>query len=173
MTLDRTKMLTERTIGVSGLVLAIFAPAVFNGYWLNSILTQALILGIGAASLIFLSAYGGMISLAQTGLIGIAGYALANMVTKDVPDHALVAGKPHQRFEPGWHALVHREAHQGSPVHPDRLSHGLQPSHQPIRLGMLLLATHRRSILRSAIRATDWPERWRSPRRCFLPLRRR
>lgn len=85
MTLDRTKMLTERTIGVSGLVLAIFAPAVFNGYWLNSILTQALILGIGAASLIFLSAYGGMISLAQTGLIGIAGYALANMVTKDVP----------------------------------------------------------------------------------------
>ena len=85
MTLDRTKRLTERTIGVSGLVLAILAPAVFSGFWLNSILTQALILGIGAASLIFLSAYGGMISLAQTGLIGIAGYALANMVTKDVP----------------------------------------------------------------------------------------
>ena len=85
MTLDRTKMLTERTIGVTGLVLAILAPAVFSSFWLNSILTQALILGIGAASLIFLSAYGGMISLAQTGLIGIAGYALANMVTKDVP----------------------------------------------------------------------------------------
>ena len=43
------------------------------------------ILGIGAASLIFLSAYGGMISLAQTGLMGIAGYALANMVTQRVP----------------------------------------------------------------------------------------
>ena len=85
MTLDRTKMLTERSIGVTGLVLAILAPAVFSSFWLNSILTQALILGIGAASLIFLSAYGGMISLAQTGLIGIAGYALANMVTKDVP----------------------------------------------------------------------------------------
>ena len=85
MTLDRSKMLTERTIGVTGLVLAILAPAVFSSFWLNSILTQALILGIGAASLIFLSAYGGMISLAQTGLIGIAGYALANMVTKDVP----------------------------------------------------------------------------------------
>ena len=56
-----------------------------SGFWLNSILTQALILGIGAASLIFLSAYGGMISLAQTGLMGIAGYALANMVTQNVP----------------------------------------------------------------------------------------
>ena len=85
MTLDRTKAFTERTIGVVGLVVAILAPALFSSFWLNSILTQAVILGIGAASLIFLSAYGGMISLAQTGLIGIAGYALANMVTQDVP----------------------------------------------------------------------------------------
>ena len=68
-----------------GLVLALLAPAIFSAFWLNSILTQALILGIGAASLIFLSAYGGMISLAQTGLMGIAGYALANMVTQRVP----------------------------------------------------------------------------------------
>ena len=66
-------------------MLAILAPAIFSSFWLNSILTQALILGIGAASLIFLSAYGGMISLAQTGLMGIAGYALANMVTQRVP----------------------------------------------------------------------------------------
>ena len=42
------------------------------------------ILGIGAASLVFLSAYGGMISLAQAGLMGIAGYALGNMVTERV-----------------------------------------------------------------------------------------
>jgi branched-chain amino acid transport system permease protein len=85
LTLDTTKAYTERTIGVVALVLAIFAPELFSSFWLNSILTQALILGIGAASLIFLSAYGGMISLAQTGLMGIAGYALANMVTQRVP----------------------------------------------------------------------------------------
>ena len=66
-------------------MVAILAPAIFSTFWLNSILTQGLILGIGAASLIFLSAYGGMISLAQTGLMGIAGYALANMVTQRVP----------------------------------------------------------------------------------------
>jgi branched-chain amino acid transport system permease protein len=85
VSLDRTKVVTERMLGVGGLVVAILAPALFSTFWLNSILTQALILGIGAASLIFLSAYGGMISLAQTGLMGIAGYALANMVTQRVP----------------------------------------------------------------------------------------
>ena len=85
MTLDAAKTVAERAIGVVALVVAVFAPVLFSDFWLNSILTQALILGIGAASLIFLSAYGGMISLAQTGLMGIAGYALANMVTQRVP----------------------------------------------------------------------------------------
>jgi branched-chain amino acid transport system permease protein len=85
VTLDATKALAERAIGAGALLLAVLAPLLVSDFWLNSILTQALILGIGAASLIFLSAYGGMISLAQTGLMGIAGYALANMVTQRVP----------------------------------------------------------------------------------------
>ena len=58
MTFDRTKVATERAIGVAGLVLALLAPAIFSAFWLNSILTQALILGIGAASLIFLGRSG-------------------------------------------------------------------------------------------------------------------
>jgi branched-chain amino acid transport system permease protein len=85
MTVDAAKTAAERVIGAVAIGLAIFAPLLFSDFWLNSILTQALILGIGATSLIFLSAYGGMISLAQTGLMGIAGYALANMVTQRVP----------------------------------------------------------------------------------------
>jgi branched-chain amino acid transport system permease protein len=85
MTIDASKRLTERVIGIGALVLAVLAPMLFSSFYVNSILTQALILGIGAASLIYLSAYGGMISLAQTGLMGIAGYALANMVTQRVP----------------------------------------------------------------------------------------
>ena len=40
-----------------------------------------LFLGIVAASLIFLSAYGGMVSLAQVALYGIAGFALGNLTT--------------------------------------------------------------------------------------------
>jgi branched-chain amino acid transport system permease protein len=85
VTVDRSKRAAERLVGVAAILIALLAPLIFSDFYVNAILTQALILGIGAASLIFLSAYGGMISLAQTGLMGIAGYALANMVTEKVP----------------------------------------------------------------------------------------
>ena len=75
------KLVTERVIGIGGLMLAVVAPLVFNQYWIDVILTQALIMGIAAASLIFLAAYGGMISLAQTMLMGSAGFMIGNMVT--------------------------------------------------------------------------------------------
>ena len=81
MNLD-SKAVTERVIGVGGLVLAVIAPLVFNAYWIDVILTQALIVGIAAASMIFLAAYGGMISLSQTMLMGSAGFMIGNMVTK-------------------------------------------------------------------------------------------
>ena len=63
-------------------MLLALGPAVFNDYWVNTILTQMFIFGIAAASLIFLSAYGGMTSLAQTALMGISAYLLGNMVTQ-------------------------------------------------------------------------------------------
>jgi branched-chain amino acid transport system permease protein len=85
MTHEAAKTLVERLIGVGALVLALLGPLLVSDFWMDTVLTQTFILGIGAASLIFLSAYGGMISLAQTGLMGIAGYALANMVTQRVP----------------------------------------------------------------------------------------
>ena len=40
-----------------------------------------LFLGVVAASLIFLSAYGGMVSLAQVSIYGVAGFALGNLTT--------------------------------------------------------------------------------------------
>lgn len=76
------KVITERAIGIGGLILAVAGPAIFNAYWVDVILTQALIVGIAAASMIFLTAYGGMISLAQTMLMGSAGFMIGNMVTK-------------------------------------------------------------------------------------------
>lgn len=79
------KTTVERVIGVVLLLMAALGPQLFNDYWLDVILTQALLLGIAAASLIFLSAYGGMVSLAQTALMGIAGYTLGNMVTQRGP----------------------------------------------------------------------------------------
>ncbi len=76
------KRVTERAIAVGALVVLALGPVVFNDYWVDVILTQMLIVGIAAASLIFLAAYGGMISLAQTMLMGSAGFMIGNMVTK-------------------------------------------------------------------------------------------
>jgi branched-chain amino acid transport system permease protein len=79
------KTTVERAIGIGVLVVVAFGPQIFSDYWVSAILTQTFIFGIAAASLIFLSAYGGMISLAQTALMGIAGYLLGNMVTERGP----------------------------------------------------------------------------------------
>jgi len=71
----------EFTFGIGVLVVAALAPLLFSSFFVSFILTQALLLGIAAASLIFLSAYGGMVSLAQVALYGIAGFTLGNVVT--------------------------------------------------------------------------------------------
>ena len=62
---------------------AALAPLVFTDFFLSVILTKSLWLGIAAASLIFLSAYGGMVSLAQVGIYGVAGMTYANLVAAD------------------------------------------------------------------------------------------
>ncbi len=85
MSVDATKTVVERMIGVGVLVLALVGPQFVTDFWMDTVLTQTFILGIGAASLVFLSAYGGMISLAQAALMGIAGYALGNMVSQRGP----------------------------------------------------------------------------------------
>jgi branched-chain amino acid transport system permease protein len=72
---------TERITGLGVLVLAVLAPFYLSSYWIGSLLTQMLFLGIVAASLIFLSAYGGMVSLAQVAVYGIAGFIYGNLTT--------------------------------------------------------------------------------------------
>ena len=76
------KTTVERVVAVGALVLAALGPVIFSDYWVSFILTQTFLIGIAAASLIFLSAYGGMVSLAQVALYGIAGFALGNMITQ-------------------------------------------------------------------------------------------
>lgn len=78
-----TRVSLDRGIAGSALVVAAIGPLVFNDYWVSFILTQTFLIGVAAASLIFLSAYGGMVSLAQVALYGIAGFALGNMVTTE------------------------------------------------------------------------------------------
>jgi branched-chain amino acid transport system permease protein len=76
-----SRLTLDRAVGAVLVLVALFAPLIFTKYWVATLLTQMLFLGIVAASLIFLSAYGGMVSLAQTAVYGIAGFALGNLTT--------------------------------------------------------------------------------------------
>jgi branched-chain amino acid transport system permease protein len=58
------------------------APVFTSDFFVSFVLTQALLLGVAAVSLIFLAAYGGMISLAQTLLFGFCGFVIGNAVTE-------------------------------------------------------------------------------------------
>lgn len=66
--------------GLLLLAVLLFAPLLVSDFFLSVILTRSLWLGIAAASLVFLAAYGGMVSLGQVGLYGIAGFTMANLV---------------------------------------------------------------------------------------------
>jgi branched-chain amino acid transport system permease protein len=59
------------------LVLPLILPANPARFWTLSIGAQSLILGIVALSMVFMSGYGGMISLAQAALAGFAAYMVA------------------------------------------------------------------------------------------------
>jgi branched-chain amino acid transport system permease protein len=76
-----SRLTPDRAVGGLLVALALFAPLIFSEYWVATLLTQTMFLGIVAASLIFLSAYGGMVSLAQVAVYGIAGFALGNLTT--------------------------------------------------------------------------------------------
>jgi len=77
-----TKQQLERGMAAAAVVIAGLAPTFLNSNWTNNILTETFFFGLAAASLIFLSAYGGMVSLAQTALAGISGIILGNLVTQ-------------------------------------------------------------------------------------------
>jgi branched-chain amino acid transport system permease protein len=71
-------------LALGGVVLvAALAPLVVSDFWVSQILTKALWLGLAASSLIFLSAYGGMVSLGQVAIYGAAGLSYANLVAAD------------------------------------------------------------------------------------------
>ena len=85
--MNRSALTLERALWwgpalVLTLILAV-APLLFSDFYLSQVLTKALWLGIAAASLIFLAAYAGMVSLGQVALYGIAGFTMANLVEAD------------------------------------------------------------------------------------------
>jgi branched-chain amino acid transport system permease protein len=67
--------------GVIGLVLVLVAlvPVLSSTFFTSQVGLTSLALGIVAVSLTFLSGYGGMVSLAQTALFGVAGLIAAEL----------------------------------------------------------------------------------------------
>jgi branched-chain amino acid transport system permease protein len=78
-TMARTWTLGTR--GALGLVLVVvaLAPALFSTFFISQVGLTSLWLGIAAVSLTFLSGHGGMVSLAQTALFGVAGLIAAKL----------------------------------------------------------------------------------------------
>jgi branched-chain amino acid transport system permease protein len=67
-------------LGVAAVVVVLLlAPLIFSDFFYGVLLSQALWLGLVAMSLIFLSSFGGMVSLAQVGIFGVAGVTAANL----------------------------------------------------------------------------------------------
>src|ERR1700756_6037086 len=58
-------------------VILVIMPLIANGFFLIEIFGTTLILGIVALSLMFLAGYGGMVSLMQLTIAGVAGYMTA------------------------------------------------------------------------------------------------
>ncbi len=61
---------------VAGLIL-LFLPVVANNFWLFQVMGWTFILGMIGLSLMFLAGYGGMVSLLQMSVAGMAGYMVA------------------------------------------------------------------------------------------------
>ncbi len=71
--------LTAKTLALAGLVLVlVLLPSLATAFFVNFVMTQTLILGLAAATIVFLSKYGGMTSLAQLLMFGIAGFMFGN-----------------------------------------------------------------------------------------------
>jgi branched-chain amino acid transport system permease protein len=81
------RTLAPRHVGVALLVLVF--PFVGSPFLTFQVATQSLLLGTIALSLTFLAGYGGMVSLAQMTVAGIAGYALAVLGTSSSPEISL------------------------------------------------------------------------------------
>jgi branched-chain amino acid transport system permease protein len=74
-----TRSWYERVPGGWWLLIAalLLMPLVANNFWLFQVMGWTFILGMIAVSLMFLAGYGGMVSLLQMTVAGVAGYAVA------------------------------------------------------------------------------------------------
>jgi branched-chain amino acid transport system permease protein len=81
-----------KRVALAGVILfGLLVPQLFSPFQASSIGVQSLVLGIAAASIIFLNAVVGMVSLAQTALYGVAAYTTAKLAVEQGVDPWLAA----------------------------------------------------------------------------------
>lgn len=69
----------------AGVAILLSLPLFLPNFWLVNIVGRAMVYGVVALSLTFLAHYGGFVSLAQTMVAGVAGYAVAMMAPTAIP----------------------------------------------------------------------------------------
>jgi branched-chain amino acid transport system permease protein len=88
------RSISEHSPSLLLLLLLVFLPAIATDFVLDQIVGWTLILGMIALSLMFLAGYGGMVSLAQMTVAGVAGYMITVLGTSSLPSISL--------FWPWW-----------------------------------------------------------------------
>jgi branched-chain amino acid transport system permease protein len=71
-----------RVVLAALLVVVALVPVLFSAFFTSAVALTTLWLGLSAVSLTFLSGYGGMVSLAQTALFGVAGLVSAKLAVE-------------------------------------------------------------------------------------------
>jgi branched-chain amino acid transport system permease protein len=75
------RWLDARNALVGGAVLLLVVlPTFGTDFFIDFVMTRTMLLGLAASSIVFLSAYGGMVSLAQWLLYGVASFMIGNAV---------------------------------------------------------------------------------------------
>ena len=72
---------SPRNAAVAAAVLVLLAmPLIGSDFFVAFVMTRTVMLGLAAATIVFLSSYGGMVSLAQLLFVGVAGFMVGNAV---------------------------------------------------------------------------------------------
>jgi branched-chain amino acid transport system permease protein len=89
LNLRRTLLTPAAFVTLAVLAVLVVLPFLLTDFWTTNIFVRAMVYGIVALSLTFLAHYGGLLSLAQMVVAGVAGYTIAVTVPEAIPANAL------------------------------------------------------------------------------------
>lgn len=73
---------TRNLLATAAVVVLLLLPMFGSDFFTDFVMTRTMILGLAASTIIFLSAYAGMVSLAQLLMVGVAGFMIGNAVAE-------------------------------------------------------------------------------------------